>query len=282
MDNPERTAMIKTTFDTVARGYDNRALRFFQDSARHLTACLDLTGREHVLDVATGTGIVALRLAQDLPHGQITGIDLSSGMLAQAKKKAEALKLHNVTFLEMDMQSIGFPNDRFDASVCGFGIFFVQDMESQLKHISAKTKPGCRVAISCFDEQAFSPLADMFLSRIRKYGVTAPPLPWKRIGTEAKCAALCQDAGLVGVRVIRRDLGYYLSNVREWWDVIWWGGFRRFVSRLSPSALEAFRAEHLREVEPLTTGDGIRLNLNVLYAMGTKPPAASSCHRPRL
>lgn len=270
--------MIRTTFDTVAEGYDSRTLRFFQESARHLTTCLDLTGREQVLDVATGTGIVAIQLAQHLPDGQVTGIDLSGGMLAQAKKKSEARKLHNVSFNEMDMQSIGFPNNHFDAAVCGFGIFFVEDMESQLKHISEKTKPGGQVVISCFYENSFSPLVDMFLSRIRKYGVATPPLPWKRIATEDKCAALYQDAGLVDVRVIRKDLGYYLSNVQEWWDVIWWAGFRHFVSQLSPSLLEAFRAEHLREAEPLATRDGIWLNVNVLYATGTKPQHGASCH----
>ncbi len=277
MDEQERTAMIRRTFDTVSEGYDSRALRFFPESARHLTACLDLLGDEHILDVATGTGTVAIHLAKCLLNGRVTGIDLSNGMLAQARKKAEAQKLQNVIFLEMNMQSIAFPNNHFDAAVCALGIFFVEDMQSQLKHIVEKTKPGGQVAISCFYEDTFFPLADVFFSRLRKFGVEAPPLTWKEIATEDRCAALCELAGIVDVRVIRRDLGYYLRGVREWWDVIWWGGFRRFVSSFSPSVLEAFRAEHLKEIEPLATSDGIWLNMNVLYATGVKPHAGLSC-----
>jgi hypothetical protein len=53
MDEQQRKALLKETFDTVSSGYDNRALRFFPESAKHLAACLDLRGDEKVLDVAT-------------------------------------------------------------------------------------------------------------------------------------------------------------------------------------------------------------------------------------
>jgi ubiquinone/menaquinone biosynthesis C-methylase UbiE len=271
MGKQDRTEMIRTTFDTVAEGYDSRPLRFFSESAKHMPKCLDLMGHEHILDVATGTGAVAMQLARNLPHGLVTGIDFSGGMLAKAKTKAKAQELHNITFLEMDMQSIGFPDSLFDAAVCSFGLFFVEDMDAQLKHIVEKIKTGGQVVISSFYEDSFSPLADMFLTRAEKSGVATSALAWKKIATEAKCVSLYQGAGLVDVRVIRRDLGYYLKNDQEWWDLVWWGGFRRFVSGLSPSALEAFRTEHLREVESLRTTHGTWLNLKVLYTVGTKP-----------
>ena len=57
MNDEERKQMIKETFNTVSEGYDNPALRFFEDSATHLAGYLKLKGSEHVLDVASGTGI---------------------------------------------------------------------------------------------------------------------------------------------------------------------------------------------------------------------------------
>ena len=104
MNEQERKVMILATFNTVASGYDNHALRYFADSANHLAKLLNLQGDEHLLDVATGTGSNALTLAQHLPSGQVTGIDFSAGMLQQARAKAELSAIHNADFVEMDMQ----------------------------------------------------------------------------------------------------------------------------------------------------------------------------------
>jgi ubiquinone/menaquinone biosynthesis C-methylase UbiE len=60
MNEQQRKAMVRETFDTVAEGYDNRPLRFFPESAKHLAACLDPRGGEQVLDVVTGTGRAVL------------------------------------------------------------------------------------------------------------------------------------------------------------------------------------------------------------------------------
>ena len=83
MREPQRKIMIKDTFNTVASGYDNRASRFFLESAKHLVTYLDLKGNESVLDVATGTGYAALAIAENMAHGHVTGIDFSVGMTAQ-------------------------------------------------------------------------------------------------------------------------------------------------------------------------------------------------------
>jgi hypothetical protein len=61
MDEQQRKALLKETFDTVSAGYDGRALRFFPESAKHLAACLDLRG-----DAVTG---------QRIEHGRKTTED---------------------------------------------------------------------------------------------------------------------------------------------------------------------------------------------------------------
>ena len=119
--------LFKRTFNQVADGHDNSALRFFPESALRISSCLELAGNEHVLDVATGTGCAALSLAKDVPDGHVTGVDFSTGMLAQAKDKSAELGFDNVTFVEMDMQAIEFPDDHFDIAVSSFSIFFVDD-----------------------------------------------------------------------------------------------------------------------------------------------------------
>jgi ubiquinone/menaquinone biosynthesis C-methylase UbiE len=270
MNEQERKVMIQATFNTVAEGYDNHALRYFADSAKHLTKFLNLQGDERLLDVATGTGSNALILAQHLPSGQVTGIDFSVGMLNQARAKAELFAIHNADFVEMDMQQLSFPDNEFDVVTCAFGIFFVEDMEGQLQHIASKAKSGAKVAVTCFYDNAFLPLIDLFFERIAQFGIEKPPLAWKRISTEEKLDALFQGANLVEIRVQRKNIGYYLNSADEWWDLIWYAGFRVLVNQLSPQQLEKFKAEHLAEVQKLATTEGIWLDVEVLYAIGVK------------
>ena len=93
MDERERRKMMRETFDTVSPGYDNPALRFFVESARHLAGYLEGLGSGRVLDAATGTGNVAMEIARRYPGLHVTGIDLSPGMLAQARAKAAMIRV---------------------------------------------------------------------------------------------------------------------------------------------------------------------------------------------
>jgi ubiquinone/menaquinone biosynthesis C-methylase UbiE len=150
--------MLKETFNTVSGGYDDKALRFFQASAEHMAFLLGLQGNEKVLDVACGTGHAALAIAKSLPTGWVTAVDFSSGMLDQARRKAASFDVHNVEFKEQDMQNLNFSDDLFDVAVCAFGIFFVEDMESQLSHIASRVKPGRQDYDLQFSGKLLSPI----------------------------------------------------------------------------------------------------------------------------
>ena len=270
MDEQQRKAMLKETFDTVSNGYDNRALRFFPVSAYAMASLLGLKGDEHVLDVACGTGNASLEVARRLPRGRVTAADFSPGMLEQAKRKAAASRIKNIEFVERDMTSLSFPEKTFDAAVCAFGIFFVEDMDRQLAHIASVVKPGGRVMISSFEESYFSPLKEMFFARLGSFGVTPPPQTWRRIASEAGARELFSTTGFTDIAVTRKNVGFYLESADEWWEIVWNAGLRRMVTRLNPEDQERFKAEHLQEVGVLRTDKGIWLDVGVLYTSGTK------------
>ena len=270
MDENAIKVMIQQTFNTVAAGYDNRALRYFADSAHHLADVLKLRGDEHVLDVATGTGSNALAIARQLQTGKVTGVDFSSGMLGQAKAKAGQEGISNASFLEMDMQKLEFADNYFDAASCAFGVFFVKDMGGLLKHIASKVNKGGRIGITTFYDSAFQPLVELFFSRIEQYGIERPSISWKRISTEKKLVDLFASANLGEVSVSRKNLSYHLSNAGEWWDVIWYAGFRGLVDQLALQDLKEFKQVHLDEIQQLATTEGIWLDVKVLYAVGVK------------
>src|ERR1041384_4905218 len=78
-----------------------------------------------VLDVATGPGEPALRIAKLVgSSGEVVGIDSVAGMIDASRRTAEQLSLHNAKFEVAGADSLPFPGNRFDAVVCRFGIMF--------------------------------------------------------------------------------------------------------------------------------------------------------------
>src|SRR6187402_2156291 len=124
MDRSEIEARVLATFDAVAEGYDHPAASWFDRTAQAITDAAALAPGMEVLDLATGTGKVALALAAREPSARVLGIDLSSGMLAQAERKARALGLSNVEFAQASFDDLNY-GPRFDLATCSFGVFFV-------------------------------------------------------------------------------------------------------------------------------------------------------------
>ena len=271
MSNNDRKAMIQKAFDTAANGYDRDTMRFFPDTAERIMDHLALMPSASLLDVCTGTGCVALRAAQLLPQGSVTGIDLSSGMLSRAREKANALQLENVEFLNMDLDSLAVGEDQFDAATISFGLFFMEDMTQALNNIVASVKPGGKIAVSTFAYDAFVPMADLFLSRYEATGREVMPLSWKRLASHDLLMNQLEASGLQSLNIHHEPLGYTLNNGESWWEVVWNAGFRGLLNQLDEQELQQFRQEHLQEIEALMTDDGLWFNTEVLIGIGHRP-----------
>jgi len=159
--------------------------------------------------------------------------------------------------------------------LCAAGIFFLPDMPAGARELRRVTNAGGRTAISSFGESAFQPMSDLFEARIRQYGVSFPaprrPFSWQRLPDPEKCGGLLREAGCTDVTVHTAQLGYHLRTANEWWDIVWNSGFRGPVSQLPPERIERFKVEHLAEVWPLATEQGIWLDVPAIFAVGHKP-----------
>lgn len=270
MDNAARKNKIKETFNVASAGYDKPALRFFADAAEHLADSMGLTGSERILDVACGTGTVTLACAQRLGNGHVLGVDLSESMLEKAYVKAKARNLDNLAFKCVDIETMDFGANTFDGACCGFGIFFLPDMEAGLRNIKHHVKPNGIIAISSFTGAVMEPLSKQFIDRIQAYGVELPPLSWKRLDDTTKLCSLYKAAGMDMKTFEARTVqtGYHLTCFEEWWDILWYSGFRGLLNQLSESELLRFQQEHRKDIQNLSTEQGIWLNVEVLIAIG--------------
>jgi len=271
MANDDRKRFITETFNTVANGYDNPSLRYFSLTAAKLPQYFYFQGHEHVLDAATGTGSAALTLAAALPQGKVTAVDMSEGMLTQAKNKAYQKGIQNIQFSLMDVENLAFAENTFDHINCSFGMFFLEDMEGLLAHFVEKLKPGGKFVSCCFTLDSFQPNANLFYERIERFGVEIPQdMGFKRLSDEVKSTALYEAANLQNIKTHQIDVSFSHENAEEWWDVVWFAGFRGFVEQLDESSLAQFKQEHLNEISELSTESGIPFKVEVIFTIGEK------------
>lgn len=259
---------IQQTFDTVAKSYDHPALAFFPETAKRMVGYLAPEASTQMLDVCTGTGVVALEAGTQSADARITGIDLSTGMLAEAQAKALARGLENTTFMQMDLDHLTFPDAHFDAATCSFGLFFLEDMEQGLKNIVSKVKSTGKVAISTFSEGAFEPMSSLFLKQYEAYGYEAPPLSWKKMTTDEQLVALFATAGIDGVVIYREPLGFHMQSADDWWDIVWNAGYRGLLSQMSEEELARFKEQHLQAVQQLCDRGDSWLDTGVAIVVG--------------
>jgi len=140
-------------FDRIAARYDtvNRVLSFGLDQRwrrRVVRALGDLGERPRVLDVATGTGDLAIEIAKTWPGGTVVGLDPSPGMLAIAQQKLAKRGLSDrVALVEGDAQMLPQKNCEMDAATIAFGIRNVPDRGLALRELARVVRPGGRIAV---------------------------------------------------------------------------------------------------------------------------------------
>ena len=259
---------LQKTFDTVAKGYDHPALSFFPETAKRMVSYLKPIPSGTFLDVCTGTGVVALETAKQYADATVIGIDLSTGMLAEAQSKADRHKLVNASFLQMDLDDLAFPDHHFDSVTCSFGLFFLDDMEQGLKNIRSKVKPSGKIAISTFSEGAFEPMSSLFLERYAALGYEVPPLSWKRMTTDEQLTALFASVGVDDVAIYREPLGFHMQSVDDWWDVVWNAGYRGLLNAMDEAELTNFKKQHLQDIQQIIDRGDTWLDTGVAIAIG--------------
>ena len=188
-----KKAQVAEMFDDIAPRYD-----FLK---RFLSAGIDVSWRRKaleqlksvkpaiMLDVATGTGDVAIMAARLFQPEKIIGIDISEGMLALGRKKL--LNLHLTQQIELqrgDSEAINFPDASFDAVTVAFGVRNFEDLETGLTEIRRVLKPRGKLVILEFSKPKIPGIQQLYNLYM---GIVAPKMG-KLFSKNKKCISIPQ------------------------------------------------------------------------------------------
>tara|TARA_R110001583_G_scaffold52821_1_gene163636 strand:- start:17086 stop:17814 length:729 start_codon:yes stop_codon:yes gene_type:complete len=137
---------VTKMFDTISKEYDglNRVISFGIDIKwrNKVVEIVGASNPEKILDIATGTGDLAINLTKTNAK-KIIGLDISEGMLTIGKQKIEKLQLSNkIEMVLGDSEKIPFSNNSFDAITVAFGVRNFEDLEKGLSEIYRVLKPN--------------------------------------------------------------------------------------------------------------------------------------------
>jgi demethylmenaquinone methyltransferase/2-methoxy-6-polyprenyl-1,4-benzoquinol methylase len=148
---------VSTMFNNIARYYDflNHFLSLGIDRRwrRKAIATLKDLQPKQILDVATGTGDLAIEAYAQLKPEKIIGIDISTKMLDIGRTKLEKQKIdHVITLEEGDSELLPFEDNSFDAVVVAFGVRNFANVEAGLREIYRVLRPGGQAVVLEFSK----------------------------------------------------------------------------------------------------------------------------------
>lgn len=138
-------------FDSIAPQYDflNHFLTLGIDKIWRKKVCKIVAEKAHnsILDIASGTGDLAIALGKTHPS-KIVGIDISSKMLARARKKVKAKGLSSIIKLEHgDAEALNYQEKSFDIVTCAFGVRNFERMEKGIQEFHRVLSEGGNLVI---------------------------------------------------------------------------------------------------------------------------------------
>jgi len=160
----EKAERVRGVFDSVASRYDLMndlmSLGVHRLWKRFAVELSGVRAGQRVLDLASGTGDLAARLAALVgPAGMVVMSDINAAMLSLGRDRMlDAGRVGNVRYAQIDAEALPFPSDTFDCVTMGFGLRNVTHKEQALAEMHRVLRPGGRTLVLEFSHPTTAPL----------------------------------------------------------------------------------------------------------------------------
>ncbi len=259
----------------IAADFDLRSARYSKNQwhrvyAEGLIARSTIRLGDRVLDAGVGTGFAAIAAAVKVgPGGSVVGVDVSPGMLQQARAAVEAAGLGNIELIQADACDLrDLEDESFDAAVCSAGLLYMP-VQRALTEWRRLLKPGGTVAFSTM-RAGFPRAGQLFRDCAAELGVHLTD-PSAALGSEAAAAAALRQVGFTGIAVVADTVRLADADFACAWESNLRSAAHGEVRSLAPADLEGLRLRFEQALDDCRTGDPSFAAAEVLYAYAVKP-----------
>lgn len=235
----DKGEQVEQMFDSIAPAYDfmNTAMTFglhkwWKTRALNAaTKALSSPDIKNILDIATGTGDVAFDLHRRFPKANITGVDLSAGMLGVAREKLNKMNdtaKRSISFIQGDSLALSLPDNSQDLITVAYGVRNFEHLHKGYQEMYRVLRPGgtlCVIELSC-------PSSPLLLSLYKVYSRKLIPLVGRMVSGDSHAysylpesiaaapqrdamTAIMKDCGFTDTRWLSLTFGvvtYYIAH----------------------------------------------------------------------
>ena len=219
-DDRAKGSQVEAMFDSIAPAYDfmNRAMTFGIDRLWRRSAVRTVAAAtpRTIVDIATGTGDLAIEMARKMPRATILGVDLSQGMLdIGARKVAKAGLDGRISFRQADCLALPLEDNSTDAITAAYGVRNFADIRAGYAEMYRVLRPGGMIAVL----ELSTPTSPLVRPLYRLYTSTLVPLAGRLVSHDtsaysylpASIAAVPQGETMLD---ILRSVGFRDCKVR--------------------------------------------------------------------
>jgi SAM-dependent methyltransferase len=215
---------------------------------------------DHVLDVACGTGLVALAAAKAVgPGGRVVGVDISGEMVEAARRKADERVVPQATFARMDAEKLELPDARFDVAFCALGLMYVCDPAQALREMRRVLKPEGRISLAVWGERSRCAWSEIFPIVEAEVESDVCPL-FFQLGGVGTLSTLCLRMGFDSVEAHRIAVTLDYADADEMCRAALVGGPAALAwSRFDQQTRERVCDRYVKALAPFRYSRGYRL-----------------------
>lgn len=259
----------------VADSFNARAGTYAQNEwhrrcAERLVALCRLRPGDHVLDAGTGTGFVALAAAHAVGReGHVRGVDISPGMLREARAAVRDSGLANIELIEADATCLPqHQPETVDVITCAAGLLYMPVIDA-LREWHRLLKKGGRVAFSTM--RAGSPVAGrIFRDCAASFGISLHD-PSEPIGSASACRSVLEAVGFEVVDIVGEAVELTAQDLSLAWESNFGSPAHADVRRLSDEEQRSLESMYLAALAREEADNPEALSrADVLYAVGRR------------
>lgn len=217
MKSPDQTA---EGWDATSERYDQQMVHFLRPYALECIRLAEVERRHEVIDIAAGSGFVALAVAPVV--ARVLAVDFAPGMIDILRRRAEQAGLSNVEAEVMEAEALAVKEGSFDRAFSNFSAMFYDDRVKGFAEMHRVLRPGGRAVVTAWGHPERFQAFPLFMASVQKAvpdlpRPTSPPLPFA-LSDADRFRDEMRRGGFEDVRIETRSLHFEAATSDEFWS----------------------------------------------------------------